>query len=566
MIQQLYHVGQHGDADNSFTPNWSPSGLPVDARRRRQPRPHRGGDRRVASAPSPAPRCGRDGRASTASSCSPPTTPSSTSSGRRGRTVAPTGGAARWRTACASRRALLDAVRRACGDDFIVGLAVNLDPDSDGSLSVAELQEIVAWHDERALMDYVTCGTGSYFDFSHLMPTSLFPQRLGEPFAAALKEVVTHAAVQAESHIRTPAARRGGPRRRTRRHGVDRPRSDRRPPPRRQGPPRPARARCARASRATSCAGAGGRRDYWISCLVNPSVGRERAVGWRPLRAGAGTAAGARRRRRTGRARGGAGRRRARPRRDAPRGGRRARRPVAPGRAPAEPQPDHRPPRLVRVGARPAWRRRAARLAVGPGGGRRAGADDVVVATGAEPARTRRSSAACASPTVSRASTATASPPSRTCSPAPCPRPGECCSSTTSATGGASARRCSCRSPAAQSRSSRRRRPSPPDCSTAPRTPRPAGASPEPVVASSRTRPSPAWTGDGVELRSTLTGRRRSGRSTGSLPPRRRSRRTALAGVAGRRRASPTSPSATVSPRAAPAWRSTKVAVSPLGL
>ena len=28
MIQQLYHVGQHGDADNSFQPNWSPSGLP----------------------------------------------------------------------------------------------------------------------------------------------------------------------------------------------------------------------------------------------------------------------------------------------------------------------------------------------------------------------------------------------------------------------------------------------------------------------------------------------------------------------------------------------------------
>ena len=28
MIEQLYHVGQHGDYDNSFQPNWSPSGLP----------------------------------------------------------------------------------------------------------------------------------------------------------------------------------------------------------------------------------------------------------------------------------------------------------------------------------------------------------------------------------------------------------------------------------------------------------------------------------------------------------------------------------------------------------
>ena len=28
ILQQLYHVGQHGDADNSFHANWSPSGLP----------------------------------------------------------------------------------------------------------------------------------------------------------------------------------------------------------------------------------------------------------------------------------------------------------------------------------------------------------------------------------------------------------------------------------------------------------------------------------------------------------------------------------------------------------
>jgi 2,4-dienoyl-CoA reductase-like NADH-dependent reductase (Old Yellow Enzyme family) len=28
MIQQLYHVGAHGDPDNSFEPNWSPSGRP----------------------------------------------------------------------------------------------------------------------------------------------------------------------------------------------------------------------------------------------------------------------------------------------------------------------------------------------------------------------------------------------------------------------------------------------------------------------------------------------------------------------------------------------------------
>ena len=55
-------------------------------------------------------------------------------------------------------------------------------------------------------MDYVTCGTGSYFDFYPIIPVSLFEQQLGVPFAAALKRVVKHAVVQAESHIRTPAA------------------------------------------------------------------------------------------------------------------------------------------------------------------------------------------------------------------------------------------------------------------------------------------------------------------------------------------------------------------------
>jgi len=28
ILQQLYHVGGHGDHDNSFHPNWSPSGMP----------------------------------------------------------------------------------------------------------------------------------------------------------------------------------------------------------------------------------------------------------------------------------------------------------------------------------------------------------------------------------------------------------------------------------------------------------------------------------------------------------------------------------------------------------
>ena len=140
------------------------------------------------------------------------------------------------------------------------------------------MQEIVAWHDDRALMDYVTCGTGSYFDFYKLMPTSLYPARLGEPFAAALKEV---------RHTRS-----------SRRRAT----SARRPRPRPCSPPAtptwcrscaarsPTRTSCARPARAAPsevrpCISCNqlcwGRRsrDYWISCLVNPSAGREHIWG-----------------------------------------------------------------------------------------------------------------------------------------------------------------------------------------------------------------------------------------------------------------------------------------------
>ena len=153
-------------------------------------------------------------------------------------------------------------------------MAVNLDPGSDGSLSADELQEVVAWHDERALMDYVTCGTGSYFDFYALMPTSLYPARLGESAAACLKAVVSHAVVQAESHIRTPAdaevvlaAGHADMVSIVRGQIAD--------------PHLVAKARAGHPERVRPCISCNqlcwGRRsrDYWISCLINPSVGRE---------------------------------------------------------------------------------------------------------------------------------------------------------------------------------------------------------------------------------------------------------------------------------------------------
>jgi 2,4-dienoyl-CoA reductase-like NADH-dependent reductase (Old Yellow Enzyme family)/thioredoxin reductase len=273
MIQQLYHVGEHGDAANSFRENWSPSGLPSlhdadGSHAMTESQIEEIIDAFVRAAVR-AQRSGFDGIEVFAAYHALVDQFWTPWSNRRDD---------RWGGPLANRvrfsAAILDGIRGACGDDFIVGLAVNLDPGSDGSLSEPELQEIIAWHDERTLMDYVTCGTGSYFDFYSLMPTSLYPARLGEPAGAALKAVVRHAVVQAESHIRTPADAE---------EVLAAGHADMVSIVRGQiaDPYLVAKARAGRPERIRPCISCNqlcwGRRsrDYWISCLINPSVGRE---------------------------------------------------------------------------------------------------------------------------------------------------------------------------------------------------------------------------------------------------------------------------------------------------
>jgi NADPH-dependent 2,4-dienoyl-CoA reductase/sulfur reductase-like enzyme len=177
---------------------------------------------------------------------------------------------------------ILSRIRDRCGDDFIIGLAVSVDDTSGVTLSVEELQEVVGWHDERRLMDYVTCGTGSYFTFYEIIPTSLYRQGLGVPYAAALKRVVRHALVQAESHIRTPLAAE---------EVLAEGSADLVSIVRGQiaDPYLVAKARDDRADEVRPCISCNqlcwGRRsrDYWISCLVNPSAGREFEWGGEPF-------------------------------------------------------------------------------------------------------------------------------------------------------------------------------------------------------------------------------------------------------------------------------------------
>ena len=273
ILQQLYHVGAHGDFDNSYREAWSPAGLPS----------YHDGDGSHAMTPAQieellegftraavrARACGYDGVEVFAAYNAVVDQFWLPWSNRR---------TDRWGGSFENRmrfsHELLTRIRRAVGDDFIIGLATSVDPEVPSAMQLDQLCEIVAWHDQRELMDYVTCGTGSYLNFGPLMPTFLYADKLGAPAAEALSTVVRFAKVQAESHIRTPenadaligsgqadlvSVVRGQI---ADAHWVR-------------------KALAGADEQVRGCISCNqmcwGRRsrDYWISCLVNPSVGRE---------------------------------------------------------------------------------------------------------------------------------------------------------------------------------------------------------------------------------------------------------------------------------------------------
>jgi 2,4-dienoyl-CoA reductase-like NADH-dependent reductase (Old Yellow Enzyme family)/thioredoxin reductase len=273
IIQQLYHVGAHGDWDNSLAYNWSPSGLPS---MHDSDGSHAMTQGEIAEIVAAFARCAARAKASGYDGCelmaaynalieqfwSPVTN-------RRDDRY---GGSFENRMRFSDE--VLTAIRKACGEDFVIGMAVSIDPARPDVQSVESLQEVVAWLDKHQLCDYVTCGTGSYFDFTKIIPPAIYEDKLGAPYAAALKQVAKNLRVQAESHIRTPdnanyILSSGG--------------ADMISIVRGQiaDPHWVNKAKTGRASDIRPCLSCNqmcwGRRsrDYHISCLINPSAGRE---------------------------------------------------------------------------------------------------------------------------------------------------------------------------------------------------------------------------------------------------------------------------------------------------
>ncbi|HUC32918.1 MAG TPA: FAD-dependent oxidoreductase, partial [Ilumatobacteraceae bacterium] len=275
IVQQLYHIGQHGDFDNSYHASWSPSGLPsyhdAEGSHAMTVAEIEETIESFVDAAVRAQRSGFDGIELFAAYHALIDQFWLPWSNRR---------ADEWGGSFENRmrfgHEVMSRIRSAVGDDFVIGVAVSIDPGGGGgaAMTIDELCDIVAWHDERRLMDYVTCGTGSYFSFNGIIPTFQMPARLGVPYAARLREVVRHARVQAESHIRTPEAAE---------QVLADGHADLVSIVRGQiaDPYLVEKALQGRSDEIRTCISCNqqcwGRRsrDYWISCLVNPSVGRE---------------------------------------------------------------------------------------------------------------------------------------------------------------------------------------------------------------------------------------------------------------------------------------------------
>jgi 2,4-dienoyl-CoA reductase-like NADH-dependent reductase (Old Yellow Enzyme family)/thioredoxin reductase len=273
ILQQLYHVGGHGDWDNSYRASWSPSGLPSMHDSDGSHAMTEGEITEIvasfARCAKRAKECGYDGNELMAAYNALIEQFWSPYNNRR---TDKYGGSFENRMRFSTE--LLTAMRKAAGEDFVIGMAISIDPTRPDVTSAADQLEMIAWHDTRGLFDYVTVGSGSYFDPAQIIPPFTSGERLTEPLTAEIKRQVKHIRVQSESHIRTPenAAEllRAGhadtvsivrgqiadP------HWVNKVKAG----------------GTERIRRCISCNQmCWGRRhrDYWISCLVNPSAGRE---------------------------------------------------------------------------------------------------------------------------------------------------------------------------------------------------------------------------------------------------------------------------------------------------
>jgi 2,4-dienoyl-CoA reductase-like NADH-dependent reductase (Old Yellow Enzyme family) len=273
ILQQLYHVGQHGDSDLSFMPHWSPSGRSSyhdsdgsHAMRETEI------EEIITCFTNAAERCqkaGFDGVDIFAAYHSLVDQFWSPWSNRRDDQW---GGSVQNRSRFSV--SILNAIREKCGEDFIIGMSIGYTETTPTIMTLDNFQAIIVEHDNTGNLDYISCGSGNYVDYDRVMPTFVHAEKLGAPLAEALKSVVKNTKVTAESHIRTPENAD---------YVIGSGTSDLVSIVRGQiaDPHLVNKAREGRDEDIRGCISCNqmcwGRRsrDFWISCLINPSAGRE---------------------------------------------------------------------------------------------------------------------------------------------------------------------------------------------------------------------------------------------------------------------------------------------------
>jgi 2,4-dienoyl-CoA reductase-like NADH-dependent reductase (Old Yellow Enzyme family)/thioredoxin reductase len=204
MMHQLYHVGGHGDQDNSWEPYWSPSGYPSfhdpwgsHAMSEAEI------EELIGAFVAAARRDGQSGFDGTdlfaGYNCLIDQFWSPITNRRTDKWGGSLHNRLRFVTEVTSR------IRREMGDAFIIGMTISGAEPYPGGLSLADKQEIVSYLDQRGLVDYFSVGTGSYLNqFSKIVPSFHFKMLLGRNDTAAFKQSVKYAKVTMEARVKTP--------------------------------------------------------------------------------------------------------------------------------------------------------------------------------------------------------------------------------------------------------------------------------------------------------------------------------------------------------------------------
>jgi len=274
IMQQIYHVGGHGDQDNSWAPYWSPSGVPSYHDPWGSHAMTEGEIEELiegfANAAYRIHEAGFDGCDLFAGyNCLIDQFWSPLTNKRADKW----GGDLEGRTRFAVE--ICERIRKKTGDDFVVGMTISGAEPYPGGLSLEDKLDIVRLLDGRGLVDYFSVGFGSYLNqFSGIVPSFHFGMGLTRGSARDFKGACNHALVTTEARVKTPdnaeAAIAAGD-------------ADLVSIVRGQiaDPHLANKAREGRADDIRPCISCNqlciGRRlkNYYISCLVNPSASRE---------------------------------------------------------------------------------------------------------------------------------------------------------------------------------------------------------------------------------------------------------------------------------------------------